>query len=190
MGISYKTFGLREVMPKDILMPEQVHGNKIVEIVDRNEDLSGVDGIYARFTENDDERLLLGIKTADCAPIVFWDDDKYGVVHVGWRGLVNGMVENMLELIDVNDAEIWVGPLLPVFEIQKDDCYEMIEQKFGSIFFEKKDERIYFQFQEALASLLPTAEFDGRSTFEDKTFASWRRDQDDRRNVTIVMALG
>ena len=190
MGISYKTFGLREVLPKKIILPEQVHGTRIVEIVTGSEDLSDTDGVYARFDDSSEERLLLGIKTADCAPIVFWDEEKYGVVHVGWRGLVNGMVENMLGLLDSVNGEVWIGPLLPVFEIQKDECYELVEQKFGSKFFKEKEGRIYFQFQEALASLLEGAEFDGRSTFEDKTFASWRRDQDDRRNVTIVMGLG
>ena len=189
MGISYKTFGLREVLPKNILMPDQVHGNKIVEIITRNEDLTGVDGIYSHFTD-DEKRLLLGIKTADCAPVVFWDDDKYGVIHVGWRGLVNGIVENMCKIFDDQDTDIWVGPMLPIFEIQRDECYKIIEQKFGSKFFSKANGQMFFHFQEALASLIPEAEFDGRSTFEDETFASWRRDQDDRRNVTLVMGLG
>lgn len=189
MNISYKTFGLREVLPKKIIIPEQVHGNKIVEVVTGKEDLSKTDGVYARFNDSG-ERMLLGVKTADCAPVVFWDDEKYGVVHVGWRGLVDGMVENMLALTHKEELGIWVGPLLPVFEIQKDDCYMQIQQKFGLNFFIEKEERIYFQFKEALASLLPMAEFDDRSTFEDLSFASWRRDRDDRRNVTIVMSLG
>lgn len=189
MNISYKTFGLREVLPKKIIIPEQVHGNKIVEVVTGKEDLSETDGVYARFNDSG-ERILLGIKTADCAPVVFWDDEKYGVVHVGWRGLVNGMVENMLQLGHSNPLGVWVGPMLPVFEIQKDDCYAKIQEKFGLDFFREEEGRIFFHFKEALKSLLPMAEFDDRSTFEDKSFASWRRDQDDRRNVTIVMSLG
>lgn len=189
MNISYKTFGLREVLPKKIAIPQQVHGTRIVEVVTGDEDLSGCDGVYSRFHDVE-EKVLLGVKTADCAPIVFRDEDIYGVVHVGWRGLVDGMVENMLSLLDLDELEVWVGPMIPVFEIQKDECYEKIEQKFGSKFFEEKEGKIYFKFKEALASLLPGADFDDRSTFEDKTFASWRRDGDDRRNVTIVMSLG
>jgi len=42
--------------------------------------------------------LLLGILTADCAPILFMDETAaiVGAVHAGWRGAVSGIIENTI----------------------------------------------------------------------------------------------
>lgn len=189
MNISYKTFGAGEKLPEGVIFPAQTHSVNISEIITGQEDLSEVDGVWSRFTFPGlvpGSLPLLGIKTADCAPIVFWDHEKYGVVHAGWRGLVDGIVEKMLQLVDANTVHFYVGPMLPVFEIQRDGCYEAIKNKFGTAFFIEKQGKVYFQFRDALASLVPGAEFDPRSTFENKCFSSWRRDQSDLRNATIV----
>ena len=118
------------------------------------------------------------LKTADCAPICFWNDNQYGVLHAGWRGVINGAVENMLEVFsDKKDLNIWVGPLLPEFEIKRDECYQLIRAKFSDRFFKTEAEKIVFQFEDCLQHLLPPATFDSRSTFKNEDLASWRRDK-------------
>lgn len=183
--IEYKTYAPAEVLPESVILPQQTHGTNITEIITGKEELSGIDGIWAR----KEAGFSLGIKTADCAPMVFWDDEKYGIVHTGWRGLVDGIVEKMCKEFDSKKTHIWVGPLLPIFEIQKDECYELIEQKFGSMFFSEEDVKIFFHFQDALKSIVPNAIFDERSTFDTSGLASWRRDGDEKRNRTVVTVL-
>ncbi len=176
-----KTYKPKEKLPEDLILPQQVHGTKIVEIVTGEEDLPECDGVWTR-----DETKLLGIKTADCAPIAFWEEDKFGIVHAGWRGLCDGIIEKMLENFD--DPNIFVGPLLPKFQIQKDFCYDKIVAKFGEEFLIGIEEEgiMIFDFKTAIQSIIPNAEFDARSTFNEFDLASWRRDQDERRNVMVV----
>ena len=173
-----------ENISSDIILPQQVHGTKIVEILTGGEDLSQCDGIWTR-----DFSKILGIKTADCAPIAFWEDDRFGILHAGWRGLCDGIIEKMLE--NFKNPNVFVGPLLPKFQIQKDFCYEKILEKFGEEFLIgiEEEEIIIFDFKSALYQTIQGAanvEFDERSTFNDLDLASWRRDRDERRNVTVI----
>jgi YfiH family protein len=43
--------------------------------------------------------LALGILTADCAPVLFWDGEArvIGAAHAGWRGALSGIVEATIE---------------------------------------------------------------------------------------------
>ncbi len=194
-----KTYRPHEKWPDSVVLPTQTHGNNIVEIITGQEHLSDCDGIWTCISTMGEKKrrtFQLGIKTADCAPICFWEEERYGILHAGWRGLCNGIIEKMLSKFE--KPNVWVGPILPQFEIQKDFCYDQIYTKFGDRFFtssrnspfpqRRGDKRILFDFKSALALILPMAKFDNRSTYEKKDLASWRRDQDKRRNLTIISA--
>ena len=63
--------------------------------------------------------LLLGIKTADCAPVLLADPHNrvIGAAHAGWRGALKGVVENVLSLMlehgaDVHHIAAAIGPCL------------------------------------------------------------------------------
>lgn len=180
-NMQIKTYMPTEKIPENVILPEQVHGTRIVEVVTGDEDLNACDGIWTR-----DFSRVLGVRTADCAPIVFWEKDRFGILHVGWRGLCDGIIEKMLG--NFTNPQVFVGPFLPKFQIQKDFCYEKIVAKFGEKFLInlEEDEIIIFDFQSAIRSVLTNAKFDGRSTFNDLDLASWRRDRDERRNVTVI----
>ncbi|NJP03850.1 polyphenol oxidase family protein [Candidatus Gracilibacteria bacterium] len=186
-----QTFLPHENLPENIVLPQQVHGTRIVEIVTGEEDLLACDGMFL-LSSNSSSNLKLGIRTADCAPICFWTPEKIGILHAGWRGLVDGIVETMLKNMETPgrlpgaDLEIHVGPLLPQFEIQRDHCFYKIQERFGDAFFREKYGMLFFDFHAALRSIIPNATFDPRSTYLTPDLASWRRDRDERRNVTII----
>ncbi len=175
-----KTFSPQETWHKDVIIPFQTHGTRIVEIVSGKEALTACDAVFSR-----DKKFVLGVKTADCAPITFYDGEKFGIAHAGWRGLCDGILDEFKDLFQA-EAEIFVGPFLPRFEIQRDFCFEKIEKKFGQNFFVFEDGKIFFEFQKAISKILPTAKFDGRSTFVEKDLASHRQDGGKERNLTIV----
>ena len=112
--------------------------------------------------------------------------NKFGIIHVGWRGLCSQICEKMSEIFADETTEIFCGPYLPRYEIKKDFCFKALAKKFGEKFFIYQDDKIIFDFRTTLVSLLPTIRFDGRSTYEDKNLASWRRDRTTLRNLTIV----
>ena len=58
---------------------------------------------------------LLGIVTADCAPVLFAGDGVVGAAHAGWRGAVAGMLEATLEAMRALGAKnitAVVGPCI------------------------------------------------------------------------------
>jgi YfiH family protein len=82
---------------KTILSPLQTHGTEIVFIDDgTNTDNINADGILS-----DSEEMCLTIRTADCVPILLADSSSgiFGAVHVGWRGLVAGIIEELTGMI-------------------------------------------------------------------------------------------
>jgi copper oxidase (laccase) domain-containing protein len=183
-----ETYSPNSEIPYKVILPKQCHGIKIIEIITGNEDLSECDGVW---TKNKD--LILGVQTSDCAPICFSDRDKFGIIHVGWRGLVNGICENILNIFNSSETDIFVAPMLPEFEIKKDFCYEAINKKFGTKFFVEKDDKIIFKFKDVISSILPNAKFDPRSTYKDTQLSSWRRKIETDKNplksnnTTVVM---
>ena len=76
---------------KKIILTNQVHSN-IVSYVDRNfsKDISS----DALITDRED--ILLGILTADCAPIIILGKKYFGIIHAGWKGLIDGIIENTI----------------------------------------------------------------------------------------------
>ncbi len=175
------TFLPGHTLPNGTILPKQTHSSNIQEVITGNEDLNNCDGLWTQNAE-----FLLGVQTADCAPICFWDNEKHGIIHAGWRGCVNGIIENLLEIFA--DPHIWIGPLYPRFEIQKDDCYDVIFTKFGNQFFTEDNGLIMFEYKACLKALLPQAQLDDRSTFDDQNLASWRRDKNFKKgqNITVI----
>jgi copper oxidase (laccase) domain-containing protein len=183
--VNFQTFPPGDCDFENIIFPQQTHSTNIKEVMTGEEDLLDCDGL---FTRNPD--LILGIKTADCAPVVFIGEEKFGIVHAGWRGLVNGILENMLDVFSDDCLhKIWVGPLHTSFEIQKDDCYAKIKEGFEEEFFDEEEGVILFRFLDAIKSVLPEhAECSEESTFHNRKWASWRRQKDlsDGQNITVV----
>ena len=70
----------------------QVHSNRVVTLEDRHAAASrpDADAIVTALPG-----VLLGIQTADCAPILFCDPEAavIGAAHAGWKGAISGIVE-------------------------------------------------------------------------------------------------
>ncbi|MBR1825479.1 MAG: peptidoglycan editing factor PgeF [Alphaproteobacteria bacterium] len=85
--------------------------------------------IYADGVVTHNPHLLLGIKTADCAPVLL-ADYKHGIVgaaHAGWRGAYKGIIENVVRLMlehgaKLPDISAAVGPCMQQtsFAVQDD----------------------------------------------------------------------
>jgi YfiH family protein len=114
-----------------LVMARQVHGDRIVEI-GKNDPLPvplpECDGFVT-----DRPGVALGIKTADCVPILFLDCRLRvaGAVHAGWRGTALGIAAKMIDIFHrcfssrSEDITVLIGPAIgpccyevdaPVFE--------------------------------------------------------------------------
>ncbi|NLY64109.1 MAG: hypothetical protein GX070_04035, partial [Alcaligenaceae bacterium] len=86
---------LQSVLPAPIVWLEQVHGVDVYDAdLDRaflNDSLVRADAAITTSTGK-----VLAVMTADCLPVVLASarGDVIGVAHAGWRGLLNGVLEN------------------------------------------------------------------------------------------------
>lgn len=88
-----------------LILARQVHGIDIIEVERTSSGVVGVaDGLVAR-----EPGPVLGILTADCAAVLLEGQTGVAVLHAGWRGLVAGIIERGIEVVDGARAA-WVGP--------------------------------------------------------------------------------
>jgi hypothetical protein len=103
----------------------QVHGNRI-RILDGDdpqpESIPECDGLIT-----DRQGVALGIRTADCVPLLFVDRIRriVGVAHAGWRGTALRIGSGMIDLFEqrfssrLEDVLIAIGPAIGVC------CYQV-----------------------------------------------------------------
>ena len=61
--------------------------------------------------------ILLGILTADCAPIIILGKKNFGIINAGWKGTILGIIENTVKIFInsgdlIQDLVFLVGPHL------------------------------------------------------------------------------
>lgn len=85
-----------DVRAPALLSLHQVHGRDVVAV-----DAPWQEGARPKADAMVTKRsgIALGILTADCAPVLFADDDAgvIGAAHAGWRGLLAGVIEATLQ---------------------------------------------------------------------------------------------
>ena len=103
-------------LAEDWAYPTQVHGMAVMR-ADLSGNVGEADGIFTGTAD-----LPVVVATADCVPIVLEGPEVVGVIHVGWRGAIAGVVPAMRAAIAsdgyvVNRAAIGpsIGPC----------CYEV-----------------------------------------------------------------
>lgn len=152
-GFTEKDFEL-----KDLATFFQAHANRLVELkqihsdiicfssqiesapldqVDQKETIIKGDGIIL-----DELNTMAIIKTADCTPMFFWDDDYSigGVIHIGWQGLAKGIETKLLSLLEKryispDRLHFYLGPAI------ESQCYEVGEdlyEKFSPRWYREK----------------------------------------------------
>lgn len=100
--------------------------------------------------------VVLGILTADCAPVLFADSDAgvIGAAHAGWKGALGGVIDATVEMMVENGAQAdricaAVGPCIqqPSYEVGADFRSSFLEAGSGNErFFEPGVEAGKYQF--------------------------------------------
>ncbi len=109
----------------DIQFMSQVHGNRVVVVeavtdVDPTADalVTGIPGI------------TLAVQVADCIPLLLISDESVAAVHVGRRGLINGVTEMALDVMREMGAHEIQGIIGPAI---CGECYEVSEDIFQEV---------------------------------------------------------
>jgi polyphenol oxidase len=113
--------------PGPVVSTEIVHGNTpaIVSVAQNGRVIGGADGLVTA-----DKNFYLTLTVADCFPVYFLDPAKniVGLAHAGWRGILSGIISNILKTMtnglksNPRDILVAVGPGIQKhhFEIKRD----------------------------------------------------------------------
>lgn len=115
-GTTLRT-GSSKSLPGRPCFLNQVHGADVVAAGDYDTPPN------ADASVSSDPAYVCVVRTADCLPVLFCatDGSEIAAAHAGWRGLAAGILENTLEAMEHDPAQIlaWLGPAIsqPNFEI-------------------------------------------------------------------------
>lgn len=98
-------------LPNDPIWLNQVHGSKIIQLPNVTDKTLSADAVYT-----EEVGIVCAVLTADCLPVVFCDlsGGYVAIAHAGWRGLLNGVLENTLQALPIDNTNImcWLGPAI------------------------------------------------------------------------------
>lgn len=168
---------------------KQVHGKEIAMVIDKNqytEDLEA-DGLMMTLMN---DMPILAIKTADCLPIVVLGHRGVALLHAGWRGVKEEIV-NQKKIEALSPYYFYIGPHI------QSCCYEVqnnfLENFPASPHQRNENGKTYFSLLEEVRSQLTKAypdtqvEFSSICTHCDADFHSFRRDSTTKRNWNLLL---
>ena len=178
------------VNPQDLITVHQEHSARVVVVDSPLKVLTKADAIVTNTPD-----LSISVLTADCLPVLFADkkNNVIGVAHAGWKGALNGILENtvhsMIELgADIKGIAAVIGPCISpnIYEVGQDffDTFTEKSTSFQNYFSKGVHKKKYFfnlpKF--ALDRLyhieISDAEWIGNCTYhESDKFYSYRRSQ-------------
>ena len=188
---------------KKLILLHQVHSNRIFYINKKIKKKLIGDGLLTK-----NKNLAIGVLTADCCPILFYDPKKniIGAVHAGWRGAFKNIGSKMVSKFKkmgtkLEDLHIVIGPAISQnnYEVKKDFKSKFLKQKLSNKkFFKVNRNKIYFDlvgfiYNQIKKSGIKNIEIIKKDTFDPKNkFFSARRSlknnfDDYGRNISIIM---
>ena len=136
---------------KKLILIKQTHSSKVIRITKNNLDKNiEADGVITSLND-----VVLGILTADCAPIIIYDDENKFIcnLHSGWKGSLNNISQTAIKLFDKyqikrKNLTAIVGPCLGVknYEVDKNFQRMFIKKniKYTKFFRYKNKKKFYF----------------------------------------------
>jgi len=136
---------------ESLITLNQTHSNKVIyfENYDDIKNKIEADAVICKV-----KNIAIGVLTADCAPILFYDSKQkiIACVHSGWKGAFTGIIKNTLNKLhnlgsDFNDITAVIGPCIQKknYEVKIDFYHKFINQsKKNESFFEIINNDKYF----------------------------------------------
>ena len=138
-----------------LILMHQTHSNKVVQIKKNNYKKKIVaDAMITKM-----KGIALGVVTADCVPIIFYDaeNEVVGCIHAGWKGAFSDIIKNTFSKINKlsYSRKIYacVGPCIGK------KSYE-VDKKFYKKFLNKSQKnKVYFSYKNKKKKLFDLRKF-------------------------------
>ena len=191
---------------KNIFLLHQIHSNKFIYI-DENYKVKKKK-FKADAIVTNQKKLPIGILTADCVPILIYDNNSkiIAAIHAGWKGAFKGIINKVIKFMikkgsKSKNIHAAIGPSISEknYEVKKDFFIKFMKKnKKNRIFFKKNNDKIYFNLSKYIKFQLKSNKISiidhiNIDTFDKKNnFFSARRSlrlkhDDYGRNISIIM---
>ena len=190
---------------KNIFLLNQVHSNKFVFIDEKykNKNKPKADAVITN-----QRNLPIGVLTADCTPILIYDDKTkmIAAIHAGWKGAYKGIIDKVLKFMikkgcKLENITAAIGPSISLknYEIKEDFKKKFIKKdKRNLIFFKNKKNKLYFNLPSYIYASLKAIKIKhidflkiDTFDFKNKLFSARRalklKHNDYGRNIAIIM---
>ncbi|MGR6840476.1 peptidoglycan editing factor PgeF [Aliivibrio wodanis] len=115
-------------LPTEPTWLNQIHSTKVVTLP--YIDPINPPSVDAAYTNKANQ--VCCVMTADCLPVVICNREgtEVAAVHAGWRGLLDGILENTVKHFSSSDLIAWCGPAIgpTVFEVGDDVKQQFCEK--------------------------------------------------------------
>ena len=190
---------------KNIFLLNQIHSNKFVYI-DYNYKLTKKPKADAVITNQ--KNLPIAVLTADCVPILIYDNKKriVAAIHAGWKGAFKGIIDKVIKFMvkkgcSLKNITAVIGPSISVknYEVKDDFMKKFIKKDKKSLkYFKIENNKLYFDlsqyvYSQILQNKIKNIDTIKLDTFDIKNkFFSARRalslkQNDYGRNISIIM---
>jgi YfiH family protein len=181
-------------LPNEPVWINQVHGVEVVQA----DIISSLTTADASFTNQ--PNIVCVVMTADCLPVFFCNKagTHVAVAHAGWRGLVDGVIEETIKALKIpgNELLVWLGPAIgpQAFEVGEEVLQKFcaIDPQAEAAFKTSPNNRwlgdIYLLAKQRLQKCGVTAIYGGDlCTYSDsEQFFSYRRDGQTGRMASLI----
>jgi YfiH family protein len=162
---------------------KQVHSDTVVDI---DVPHTGVgDGLLTRKTG-----VHLGIKVADCLPVYLFNKEQICIIHCGWRGIVNGIVQRAARFMNTYVYALGASIGRCCYEIQE-DVAQIFKPAYGAAI-THEDNKYFLDLKKAVIQDLGSERLTGSLDFCTKChpeyFYSFRGGDRDERNCAVLFS--
>ncbi|MFT6077336.1 MAG: YfiH family protein [Myxococcota bacterium] len=192
-----------------VVLVNQIHGSKVFVIDDKSKISNTEEAIDADAIISNLANLNLAIVTADCAPIVLFDEENkvIAAVHAGWQGAFKNVICNAIDEMlrvgaSLENIKAIIGPMIRQESYEVDNgFYERFLEgnSANKKFFIESSKELHFLFdlpsyvKEKLRNKgIENIEDDGIDTYLDDKFLSYRKKthlgikDDKNRNISVI----
>lgn len=95
-------------LPSEPVWLNQTHSNRAVKAIP-TDTAQQADASYT-----DQLGVVCAVMTADCLPLLVCSSDgtEIAAIHAGWRGLLDGIIDNTIAALRSSDLLVWLGPAI------------------------------------------------------------------------------
>ncbi|MDC1155893.1 peptidoglycan editing factor PgeF [Candidatus Pelagibacter sp.] len=190
---------------KNIFLLHQIHSNKFIYIDEKykNKKRPKADAIITN-----QKYLPIAVLTADCSPILIYDDKKkiIAAIHAGWKGAYKNIINKVIKFMKkkgckLNNMTAAIGPSISLknYEVKEDFKKKFVKKdKKNLIFFKINKKKLYFDLTNYIYTslkkngikyidVLKVDTFDIKHKFFSARRALKLKHNDYGRNISIIM---